>query len=97
MAVGAVHAGGGAEGGKGQAAMARSPFSAKMAGDGQMTVFKDYTFAWWQLGLLTLSMVALGLAIGSTWPGVFASWRDSLLLLFVVLAFYVSYVWLKQI
>ncbi len=62
-----------------------------------MTVFKDYTFAWWQLGLLTLSMVALGLAIGSTWPGVFSGWRYSLLILFVVPAFYVSYVWLKQI
>jgi hypothetical protein len=42
-------------------------------------------------------MVALGLAVGSTWPGVFAGWRDLLLILFVVTAFYVSYVWLKQL
>ena len=62
-----------------------------------MTFFKDFTFAWWQLGLLKLSMVALGLGVGSTWPAVFAGWRDLLLILFVVPAFYMSYVWLKQI
>lgn len=76
--------------------MARSPFIARMAGDGQMTFFKDFTFAWWQLSLLKLSMVALGLAIGSTWPEVFVRWRDVLLVLFVVPAFYLTYVWLKQ-
>ena len=62
-----------------------------------MRFFKSFTFAWWQLSLLKLSMAALGLAVGSTWPGVFAGWRDLLLILFVVPAFYVSYVWLKQL
>jgi hypothetical protein len=62
-----------------------------------MKFFKSFTFAWWQLSLLKLSMAALGLAVGSTWPGVFAGWRDLLLILFVVPAFYVSYVWLKQL
>jgi len=62
-----------------------------------MKFFKSFTFAWWQLSLLKLSMVALGLAVGSTWPGVFAGWRDLLLILFVVTAFYLSYVWLKQL
>lgn len=61
-----------------------------------MTFFKDFTFAWWQLSLLKLSMLALGLAVGSTWPGVFATWRNLLVILFVGPAFYVSYVWLKQ-
>jgi len=62
-----------------------------------MKFFRSFTFAWWQLSLLKLSMVALGLAVGSTWPGVFAGWRDLLLILFVVTAFYLSYVWLKQL
>ncbi len=61
--------------------MARPPFIARVAGDGQMTFFKDFTFAWWPLSLLKLSMVALGLAIGSAWPEVFTGWRASLLLL----------------
>ena len=62
-----------------------------------MTLFKDFTFAWWQVGLLTLSMAALGLAVGSTWPEVVAGWRDPLLVLFGVPAFYMGYVWLKQV
>jgi hypothetical protein len=59
--------------------------------------FKSFTFAWWQLGLFKLSMVALGLFIGSTWPDLFAGWRDVLLVLFVVPASYVTYVWFKQL
>jgi len=62
-----------------------------------MKFFKSFTFAWWQLSLLKLSMASLGLAVGSMWPEVFAGWRDLLLILFVVPAFYVSYVWLKQL
>jgi hypothetical protein len=42
-------------------------------------------------------MLALGLAIGSMWSEVFTGWRDVLWVLFVVPAFYVSYVWLNQI
>jgi hypothetical protein len=62
----------------------------------RMNLFKSFRLTWWQTGLLKLSMVSLGLAAGSTWPGIFAGWREVLLVLFVVPAFYVSYVWLKQ-
>ncbi len=63
----------------------------------KLRIFKSYTFAWWQLGLLKISLLALGLAVGSTWPGLFAGWRELLLVLFVVPAFYVSYVWIEQL
>ena len=59
--------------------------------------FKSFTFAWWQLSLFKLSMVVLGLIVGSTWPEVFAGWRGVLLVLFVVPAFYVTYLWFKQL
>lgn len=61
-----------------------------------MNFFQSFTFAWWQLSLLKLSMVALGLTVASTWPQAFVAWRDFLVILFVVPAFYVSYVWLQQ-
>jgi hypothetical protein len=61
------------------------------------THFKSYTFAWWQFGLLKLSLLSLGVIVGSTWPAVFVGWRDLLVVLFVVPAFYVSYVWPKQL
>jgi hypothetical protein len=61
------------------------------------TLFKSFTFAWWQLGLLKLSLLSLGIVVGATWPGVFMGWRDLLVVLFVAPAFYLSYVWLKQL
>ena len=63
----------------------------------RVTFLKSFTFAWWQLSLFKLSMVALGLIIGSTWPEIFVGRRDLLVVVFVGPAFYVSYVWLKQI
>jgi hypothetical protein len=61
-----------------------------------MNPFKSFELTWWQAGLLKVSMLCLGLAVGSTWPGAFAGWREVLLVLFVVPAFYLSYVALKQ-
>jgi hypothetical protein len=61
------------------------------------TLFKSFTFAWWQLGLLKLSLLSLGIVVGATWSGVFMGWRDLLVVLFVAPAFYLSYVWLKQL
>jgi hypothetical protein len=63
----------------------------------ERTLFKSFTFAWWQLSLFKLSMVAFGLVVGSTWPSIFVGWRDVLLVVFVVPALYLSYVWLKQL
>jgi len=34
-------------------------------------LFQPITFTWWQVGLLKLSLVALGVVVGSTWPGLF--------------------------
>ncbi len=62
-----------------------------------MNPFKSFMLTWWQAGLLKLAMLCLGLVVGSSWPEIFAGWREMLLVLFVVPAFYVTYVWVKQI
>jgi hypothetical protein len=62
-----------------------------------MTVFKSFTFAWWQLGVLKLALLSLGVVVGSTWPEVFVGWRDLLVVLFVVPAFYITYLWFRQL
>jgi hypothetical protein len=61
------------------------------------TLFKSVTFTWWQVGLLKVSLLSLGVVVGSTWPELFVGWRDLLLLLFVVPAFYVTYLWFRQL
>jgi hypothetical protein len=63
----------------------------------RVRIFRSYTFAWWQLALLKISVLALGLAVGSSWPDFFAGWRGLLLVLFVVPAFYVTYVGIEQL
>ncbi len=62
-----------------------------------MNPFKSVRLTWWQGSLFKLSMVCLGLAVGSTWPEAFAGWHPVLWVLFVVPGFYLSYVWLKQL
>jgi len=32
-----------------------------------MKIFKDFTFHWWQLSLLKISILALGILAGSYW------------------------------
>ena len=61
------------------------------------TFFKSVTFTWWQVGLLKLSLLSLGVVVGSTWPEIFVGWRDVLMVLFVVPAFYVTYLWFRQL
>lgn len=61
-----------------------------------LAFFTPVTFTWWQVGLFKLSLLSLGVVVGATWPGVFVGWREVLLVLFVVPAFYVTYVWFTQ-
>jgi len=61
-----------------------------------MNIFKSYTLKWWQGGLFKISMISLGIAIGATWPELFMSWTPILWLLSILLAIYISYIWLKQ-
>ena len=61
-----------------------------------LTFFIPVTLTWWQVVLLKLSLLSLGVVVGATWPGVFVGWREVLVVLFVVPAFYLTYVWFRQ-
>ncbi|OGQ56123.1 MAG: hypothetical protein A2W66_08360 [Deltaproteobacteria bacterium RIFCSPLOWO2_02_56_12] len=61
-----------------------------------MNPFKSYVFTWWQLGLLKTSMLALGLALGATWPGAFARWRAILWVVFLIPAIYLMVISFQQ-
>ncbi len=57
-----------------------------------MNTFKSYTFTWWQVGLIKVSMLALGLVVGATYPEAFATWTVLLWILFATPAAYLTFV-----
>lgn len=59
-------------------------------------LFKSFTLTWWQGSIFKLALLSLGLAVGSTWPDVFAPLRVVLLPVYVVCAGYITVVWWKQ-
>lgn len=61
------------------------------------TLFQSFTFTWWQVGLLKLALLSLGVVVGSTWPGIFVGWRDVLVVVFVVPACYLIYLSFRQL
>ncbi len=60
-----------------------------------MNPFKSYTLTWWQVGLLKVSMLALGLVVGATYPEAFATWTVLLWVLFAIPAAYLTFVEFK--
>lgn len=62
-----------------------------------MKIFHDYTFTWWQLALLKVSLLALGILIGSLWAGLFAGVvKLFLLVFFIIPALYLAIRLLKK-
>jgi len=61
-----------------------------------MSIFKSFTMKWWQSGLFKISVVSLGIVIGSAWPHIFKARRRFLLLTYILPGLYLSRVWWKQ-
>lgn len=61
-----------------------------------MTIFKTASLKWWQVSIFKISLLALGIAIGSYFADVFVPYQVHLLVLAIVTGIYISYVWLKQ-
>jgi hypothetical protein len=61
-----------------------------------MNIFKSSRFTWWQLGLLKWSIFLIGIAIGATWPQVFAEYALILFVLGLILSIYPAVVWFRN-
>ena len=61
-----------------------------------MTIFKNYTFTWWQAGIFKICLLSLGIAIGANWPEVFAQYTALLIVIAVILGIYLAYLSFKK-
>jgi hypothetical protein len=61
-----------------------------------MNLFKSYTYAWWQIGIFKLALLAIGAAIGAYWSEFFGDNLAALIVIAIVAAAYTGYVSLKQ-
>lgn len=60
-----------------------------------MNLFKSRTVQWWEVGLIKLSVMCVGIAVGATWPEVFAAHIGLLVVVAVVVGLYMAYRWYK--
>ena len=61
-----------------------------------MNLFKDFTMKWGQAGIFKVGMLALGIAVGAYWHGLFAGFLPTLIAVAVVCLAYITVVWWKQ-
>ncbi len=61
-----------------------------------MDIFKQTVFTWWQVGLLKWAVFLIGIAVGATWPEIFAQYTRACLVVGLIFSAYVGYVWFRQ-
>ena len=54
-----------------------------------------HTLKWWQVGILKVTMLALGILVGSYWSELFEGWTVALMSIFIVGSLYLVYIWHK--
>ena len=62
-----------------------------------MTIFRNYTFTWWQMGLFKLCLLAIGVALGAYWSDVFTPYLTAIIVVAVLLTIYLITISLKHI
>jgi len=54
--------------------------------------FKDYTYTWQQIVIFKITMLSLGILIGSHWAEIFQRYWSFLLVIWVVTFVYMNYI-----
>lgn len=61
-----------------------------------MDIFRNYTFTWWQVGILKLALLSLGVAIGSYFANTLLPYFPVLIILALMLGIYIAFVSFRQ-
>lgn len=60
------------------------------------TLFSRRSYDWWQLGLLKLAVLLIGIAIGATWQDVFAPHIVAIAVIGVAVGLYCAFAWFRS-
>ena len=61
-----------------------------------MDIFKPSTLSWWQVGLVKVCLLSLGIAIGAYWQEVFLPYVSILVAVGIALGVYLAVVAFRQ-
>ena len=61
-----------------------------------MNILEPVTFLWWQLAILKIGLIGIGILIGSYAPALFKRWRTIILILCGVSVIYIFWIWRAQ-
>lgn len=61
-----------------------------------MKIFKNVSMSTWDIGIIKLAVGFIALAIGATWPNVFAPYAKILFVLGLLFGLYALYSWIKK-
>lgn len=61
-----------------------------------MNIFKPTTLTWWQVGMFKWAVFLIGIAVGATWPEIFAKYAVTFLVIGLLLSIYLTKVWLTN-
>lgn len=59
-------------------------------------IFKTLKLNWFELFVLKVSILTVGILIGANWPGIISDWATPLLIIAVVASVYFILVWWKE-
>ncbi|MDP2676179.1 MAG: hypothetical protein Q8O83_00630 [bacterium] len=61
-----------------------------------MNIFKSKSMNWWQVGVLKLALLSIGIAIGAQWSIVFSKYTGAFFVVGIALGVYSALVWFRK-
>ncbi len=61
-----------------------------------MNILKPTTLTWYEVGALKWAVFLIGIAVGATWPELFAKYVLHMIFVGAILTVYLTVVWMKQ-
>ncbi|HLC45045.1 MAG: hypothetical protein A2722_02095 [Candidatus Doudnabacteria bacterium RIFCSPHIGHO2_01_FULL_50_11] len=61
-----------------------------------MNIFRDHVLTWWQVGIVKLCLLSIGIAVGAQWHEVFAPYVMVLVVVGIATGVYLAAAWMMK-